>query len=70
MPGSEDNSKSIESMVSEMQKSIDKIDEVKNAINDMANGMLYEMYKANYTIDFIRGLLDYMTNPSKWLNLQ
>lgn len=67
-PGAENISQSMEGMVNEMQNSISKIDEVKTAINNMANGILYEMYKANYTIDLIRGLFDYVLHPGKWAN--
>lgn len=66
-PGAENISQSVNSMVSEMQNSIKHIDDIKNAVNSMANGLLYAIYQTNYILDFIGAMLQYTTSPSKWL---
>jgi TP901 family phage tail tape measure protein len=66
-PGAENISRSIEDMTREMEKSIQKIDEVKNSINNMANGLLYAIYQTNYILDFISALMQYAVSPDKWL---
>lgn len=67
-PGQENISQSINDMATAMEQSVKKIDEVKKAINDMANGLLYAVYQMTYGIDFIASLIQYASSPSQWLN--
>lgn len=66
-PSEQNISQSIDNMAKEMEKSIRKIDEVKNAINNFANGLLYETYKITYTLDFIGSMFDHITHPGRWI---
>lgn len=66
---SQDISTSIDAMTISMEQTIKEIQQTREAIKQSADGILYTLYRINYGIDFIGGLIAFITTPQKWFDL-
>lgn len=65
--GTPDVSNSINSMTISMERTIQEIQKARESIKKASEGILYTLYRINYGIDFIGGVISFLTSPSQWI---
>ena len=65
--GTPDVSNSINSMTISMERTIQEIQKTRESIKKASEGILYTLYRINYGIDFIGGVISFLTSPSQWI---